>query len=109
MKNEKVNGSKAQAEKILSEKDYETAIGEVKQHLATPPTREQVRQWLVSDLQSAVYALSMISKAPDLLDKMADEMWEYAQKSPEQRMQEKISSLPLDQDSVQRLKKLADA
>lgn len=67
---------------------YEKAVDEVKHELQTPPTREQVRVWVERDLSAASYSIGAILRHPKLLDLIAQEMFENAQKSPAQIMAE---------------------
>lgn len=93
MKNETQKSVHYQPEKITQEtatqEQIETAHQEVSTHLRKPPTREEVRQWLEHDINAAIYSLSAIKNFPALLDKMANEMYQEAMKTPGERLAEK--------------------
>lgn len=90
MENEEINGTEVETQK------FDQAVEEVKEHLNTAPSRDQVRQWIERDINTAIYALSAVAKFPDLLDKMADEMYEHAQKTPAQIMEEQSKRFAKD-------------
>lgn len=89
----KTNGSKVDAQRILQDKNYEQAVQEVKEHLATAPTLDEVRRWVERDLSAAQYSIGAILRHPTLLDTIAKEMHENAQKSPAIIMQEQAERL----------------
>lgn len=41
-----------------------------------PPSREVVREWVKRDLHAAHYALRLLLRYPDIVERMADEMYE---------------------------------
>lgn len=42
------------------------------------PTREQVREWSKRDLTACHYFLGMLIRYPDIIEKMADEIYQKA-------------------------------
>lgn len=42
------------------------------------PTKDTIRKWTENDLNSAIYFLSMVKRYPDILDKVADEIYQKA-------------------------------
>lgn len=40
------------------------------------PSREMVREWIRKDLFAANYAIRLMLRYPDILDKMSDEIYE---------------------------------
>lgn len=82
------NGKKFTTQTVPDEV-LEKAVSEAKDFLKKPPTIAEVRQWLGHDIDTAIYSLSCIKHFPELLDKMAKEMWEHANKHPQQVMAEK--------------------
>lgn len=46
--------------------------------LPAMPTREQVREWAKRDCTAAHYFLGMLIRYPDIIEKMADEIYEKA-------------------------------
>lgn len=82
----------------------EAATEKAKEHFRKPPTYSEVRQWIEHDINTAIYALSMVARHPKLLDTMAKEMYEEAQKTPEQKMAERekaASEIRTALDSIQ--------
>lgn len=45
------------------------------------PTREQVREWTRADLNAAHYFLGMLRRYPELVDELADSLYEKANSS----------------------------
>lgn len=76
------------------------AVNEAKEFLKKPPTLPEVRQWLAHDIDTAIYSLSCIKHFPELLDKMAHEMFEHANKSPQTVMDERSKEGKLQKTKV---------
>lgn len=71
MSNVKKNaGSATEAQKAK-------ATEEVKEHLKTPPTREEVALWTQRDIDSAIYFLNVIRRHPTIVKQIADELYDY--------------------------------
>lgn len=42
------------------------------------PSKDTIRKWTENDLNSAIYFLSMVKRYPEILDKVADEIYQKA-------------------------------
>lgn len=45
-----------------------------------PVTVEDVKRWSKHDLSSAIYFLSTLQRYPEIMDKVAEELYEHAKK-----------------------------
>lgn len=93
MQNAEKEAQIAEAKRLIKEQKYEEAVNEVKQHLAEPPSLENVRLWVERDLNAAQYSIGAILRHPKLLDIIAEEMHAHAQKSPAQIMAEQAERM----------------
>lgn len=67
---------------MLELKFYYNSIMEKNEKTAVPEkaTREMVRDWVKRDVSAAHYFMGVLMRYPEVIDRMADEIFEHANK-----------------------------
>lgn len=74
----------------IKEQQIQQGIDEAKAYFQEVPPLDQVRAWVENDINAAIYALSMIREFPEIMDKMAAAMHEFALKKQESVRADKL-------------------